>query len=261
MPLLNDLSQLHPDRTVSARDTMVSPGAEEQYFEIGRRALDLVMFSARLCDKPHYPEILDLPCGHGRVLRWLRAQYGYAKITACDLDRDSVDFCREQFGAVGVYSEPDLKRLPFGDQFDLVWCGSLLTHLRPDAWLDALDCLIRWTRDCGVIVFSTQGRFLATQLARGEGAFADNVDVGALLTSFKRHGHAFEPYYEDPARSYGISLTSPEYLGRVLQRYPNVILRAYLEQAWGVQDVTVLYKRAGYFEAMADERSTSRAQR
>lgn len=250
MKPLYDLGHLHPNRIVSPRDTMVWPGAEEQYFDLGRRALELVMFSAQLCDKPHYPNILDLPCGHGRVLRWLRAQYDYANITACDLDREGVDFCCEQFRAIGVYSEPDLRALPFTEKFDFVWCGSLLTHLRPEAWLTALDCLIRWTRECGVIMFSTQGRFFTTLLARGQSNIAENIDKSALLTAFAATGHAFEPYFEDPAKQYGVTVTSPEFVGRALQRYPNVIVRAYLEQAWGIQDIVILYKKAGYYEPL-----------
>ena len=35
---------------------------------------------------------------------------------------------------------------------------------------------------------------------------------------------------------------------RTLQRYPNVIMRAYLEEAWGMQDIVILYKKAGYYE-------------
>jgi SAM-dependent methyltransferase len=245
-----DLRALQPNRAVSSRDTMVWPGAEEDYFNLGRRALELVIFSAQLCEKPHYPRILDLPCGHGRVLRWLRAHYGYAAITACDLDRDGVDFCAGQFGAQGVYSQTDLTALPFTAQFDLVWCGSLLTHLRPEAWLTALDCLIKWTSDCGVIVFSTQGRFFTTLLARGQGDFAANIDGEALLRNFQREGQAFEPYLEDPDQQYGINVTSPEFLHRVLQQYPNLIIRAYLEQAWGVQDIVILYKKAGHYEPL-----------
>ncbi|MCF3649482.1 class I SAM-dependent methyltransferase [Synoicihabitans lomoniglobus] len=247
---LHDLSHLTPNLAVSKRDDMVSPGEEEAYFEIGRRALDLAMFAGRLCDKPHFQNILDLPCGHGRVMRWLRAQYDYATITGCDLDRDGVDFCAQQFGAQAVYSERDLTSLPFRDQFDFVWCGSLLTHLNTAAWLAALDCLIRWTSDCGVIMFSVQGRFFSSLLARGEHEFSDNADIETLLHNFSNTGTAFEPYFEDPDQQYGLSLVSPEYLTRVLQRYPNVIMRAYLEQAWGVQDVVILYKREGFYEPL-----------
>ena len=37
---------------------------------------------------------------------------------------------------------------------------------------------------------------------------------------------------------------------RVLQRYPDVIMRAYLEEAWGMQDIVILYKKAGHFEPL-----------
>ncbi|HQY05547.1 MAG TPA: hypothetical protein PLQ52_05750, partial [Lacunisphaera sp.] len=37
---------------------------------------------------------------------------------------------------------------------------------------------------------------------------------------------------------------------RTLQRYPDIIVRAYLEEAWGLQDVIILYKKAGHFEPL-----------
>ncbi len=248
MNLPYDFRSLPVDRTLAPRDGMVSPEVPGQYFDLGRRALELIRLSADLCDKPHYPEILDLPCGHGRVLRWLRAHYDYARITACDLDRDGVDFCARQFGAQPVYSEPDLRRLNFPGPFDLVWVGSLVTHLRQDRWLDTLDCLIRWTRECGVIVFTTQGRCYTSLLARGRKNVSENIDKPALLEEFARTGFAYQRYFEEEHGDYGVAATSPEWLGRVLQRHPDVIVRAYLEEAWGMQDVVILYKKAGHFE-------------
>lgn len=248
MKPLYDLSHLRPNRTVSPKDGMVYPGVEEQYFDLGRRALELVLFSAQLCDKPHYPDILDLPCGYGRVLRWLRAEYRYARITACDLDRPAVDFCAAELGAIPMYSQPDLRALPFAAQFDLIWVGSLLTHLPEAQWLVALDCFVRWTRECGVLIFSTHGRCYTSLLARGQRNVTENINKPALLEDFARTGFAFQPYFEDPTRQYGVSATSPEWLQRVLQRYPDVIMRAYLEEAWGMQDVVILYKKAGHYE-------------
>lgn len=255
MKPLYDFSQLAVDRTLAPRDGMLAKDADAtlttQYFDLGRRALELIHFSAELCDKPHYPDILDLPCGHGRVLRWLKAHYHYARITACDLDRDGVDFCARQFGATPVYSEVDLHRLPFRSQFDLIWVGSLVTHLRRDRWLDTLDCLVKWTRECGVIVFTTQGRTVASLLARGRRNVAENIDKPALLAEFAREGFAYQRYFEStPEEDYGLALTSPEWLMRTLQRYPDVIMRAYLEEAWGMQDVVILYKKAGHYEPL-----------
>lgn len=248
MPLY-DFSPLKVDRTIAPQDTMVAAENPEQYFDLGRRALELIHFSSVHCDKPHYPAILDLPCGHGRVLRWLRAHYGYAHITACDLDRDGVDFCAQQFNATPVYSQPDLHQLPFTAQFDLIWVGSLVTHLRQDRWLATLDCLVKWTNECGVIIFSTQGRTAASLLAKGRKNVAENIDKATLLADFARTGFAYQRYFESNAEEdYGFALTSPEWITRALQRYPNIILRAYLEEAWGMQDVVILYKKAGHYE-------------
>ncbi len=251
MKPLYDFSSLAVDRAIAPRDGMVSPDAPEQYFDIGRRALELIRFSGELCDKPHYPNILDLPCGHGRVLRWLRAHYDYAKITACDLDRDGVDFCAKQFGATPVYSEVNLARLPFAAQFDLIWVGSLVTHLRRDRWLATLDCLVKWTKEYGVIVLTVQGRNVASLLARGRRNIAENIDKPALLEEYARTGFAYQRYFESNAEEdYGMALTSPEWVMRTLQRYPDVIVRAYMEEAWGMQDVIILYKKGGHFEPL-----------
>ncbi len=249
MKALYDFSQLAVDRTVAPDDGMVAADLPEQYFDLGRRALELIHFSSELCNKPHYPEILDLPCGHGRVLRWLRAHYGYANITACDLDRSGVDFCAKQFGATPVYSQPDLRELPFAAQFDLIWVGSLVTHLNRERWLATLDSLVRWTKEDGVIVFSTQGRSVTSLLARGRKNIAENIDKPALLDQFAREGFAYQRYFESNTQEdYGLAVTSPEWLMRTLQRYPDIIMRAYLEEAWGIQDIVILYKKTGHFE-------------
>lgn len=248
MKPLYDFSTLPVDRTIAPRDGMIAPDMPEQYFDLGRRALELIKFSSELCDKPHYPDILDLPCGHGRVLRWLRAHYDYAKITACDLDHDGVDFCARQFSALPVYSEPDLRQLPFTAQFDLIWVGSLVTHLSRDRWLTTLDCLVKWTRECGVIIFTTQGRCYTSLLARGRRNVTENIDKAALLAEFSRTGFAYQKYFEKEHGDYGVAVTSPEWLMRTLQRYPDIIMRSYLEEAWGMQDVVILYKKGGHYE-------------
>ena len=251
MKLLYNFSHLPVDRTVDPRDTMQATDNPEQYFDLGRRALELIPFSSELCDMPHYPAILDLPCGHGRVLRWLRAHYPYARLTACDLDRSGVDFCAQQFGATPVYSQADLHQLPFTAQFDLIWVGSLVTHLRQDRWLATLDCLVKWTKECGVIVFTTQGRTASSLLARGRRNIAENIDKAALLEEYARTGFAYQRYFESNAEEdYGLALSSPEWVLRTLQRYPDIIVRAYLEEAWGLQDVIILYKKAGHFEPL-----------
>jgi len=249
MPLA-DTSPVQPNQLIAPDDGMLFEDRRDEYFAIGRRALELIQFSGMLCDKPHYPRILDLPCGHGRVLRWLRAHYHYAKITACDLDADGVDFCVKTFGATPVLSRPDLAQVQFSEPFDLIWCGSLLTHLPPETWPSVLDCFERWTAECGVIVLTLQGRFYNSLLARGRTDIAENIDKATLVREFAQRGVTFQRYFEAPQSPYGVTVATPEVVGRWLQSRPNLILRAYMEQAWGIQDVVILYKKAGYFEPL-----------
>ena len=79
-------------------------------------------------------------------------------------------------------------------------------------------------------------------------AILSQGDKGALLADFAREGFAYQKYFEPEHGDYGVAVTSPEWLMRTLQRYPDIIMRAYLEEAWGMQDVVILYKKAGHYE-------------
>ena len=54
--------------------------------------------------------MLDFACGHGRVMRTLKAAFPDALLTACDIDRDGVDFCARTFGAAPVYFQRTQQR-------------------------------------------------------------------------------------------------------------------------------------------------------
>src|SRR4029453_1584213 len=93
--------------TISPLDGMYVAGGEAHYFGVGADALKLVRQAMSLAGKENISSILDLPCGHGRVLRYLKAAFPQASLTACDLDHGCVDFCVATFGARGVYSAAD----------------------------------------------------------------------------------------------------------------------------------------------------------
>jgi hypothetical protein len=57
-------------------------------------------------------EILDFPCGSGRVLRFLRAMFPASTITASEIDTEMLDFCMKNFSAESFISKPN-----FGDLF------------------------------------------------------------------------------------------------------------------------------------------------
>ena len=68
-------------------------------------------------------------------MRYLKAEWPDASLTACDMDTEAIKFCSETFGAKSVWDRPQ----PHGlvdelDQFDLIWVGSLFSHLDGPRW-------------------------------------------------------------------------------------------------------------------------------
>lgn len=228
-------------RTISPDDDMLAGGGGEQwYHEVGRSALQCVARALEAARKP--PEdvrrILDLPCGHGRVLRYLRAAFGQAEIVACDLAREAADFCAATFGAVPVYSQEDPSRVPLEpDSFDLIWVGSLLTHLDAPRWTEFFDLFRRCLRPGGVLVFTTHGREVYRRMAEGTQPYLDSWwRVHIVLYQYERTGFGYADYVG--RRGYGISLSSPAWVcGRLLER-PELRLVSVSEGAWArFQDV------------------------
>jgi SAM-dependent methyltransferase len=138
-----------------------SIGGREQYFHCGRSALECIQKALDIASiSPNrIKRILDLPCGHGRVLRYLKAAFPEAEIAASDLLREGVDFCSSTFGATAVYScdEPEAIPLEPGS-FELIWVGSLFTHLDAPLWSRFLAVLRSSLCAGGLLVFSTHGR-------------------------------------------------------------------------------------------------------
>ena len=127
-------------RDISPEEEMFNSN-ESHYFSVGRSALDCITTSLRAAKKvpAEVKQILDLPCGHGRVMRYLKSAFPEATITACDLLRGGVDYCASTFGALPVYSHEQPSKIPLPHAtFDLIWVGSLFTHFDSDYWLEFL---------------------------------------------------------------------------------------------------------------------------
>lgn len=137
------------------RDNMYAGGGEN-YFSAGLSAvgcIDDVLHHAgplRICD------VLDMPCGYGRELRFMVRRFPEATFTACDIQPGAVDFCAREFGAGAAYSRPDLSEVSFNTAFDLIWCGSLVTHLNRDTILELLTLFSRHLNPGGVLIFTTE---------------------------------------------------------------------------------------------------------
>jgi SAM-dependent methyltransferase len=208
--------RIHPS------DTMLSHG-EGQYFAVGLsalRAIDAAVKAAGFTPT----HILDMPCGHGRVLRFLKARFPNAKLAACDLERNGVDFCAAYFNAEGFYSEFDLTKVNLGRRFDLIWVGSLLTHFDERRIDDAIDLFRRHLEPSGLLIFSAHGRGAIERLQAGE---SYGVDAAELLRGYNATGFGYSAY---PGQDHGISLSSPEWVRAKMKGWRELWFG---EKAWG----------------------------
>lgn len=227
-------------RTVASRDEMFVN--EEHYFGSGRSALEWIGLSLRAARRPpdEVGRILDLPCGHGRVMRYLRAAFPRAAITACDLLREGVDFCAETFGAEPLYSDEDPSKIVLErDAYDLVWVGSLLTHLDARRWPGFLKLFRACLRPGGLLVFTTCGRHSYDQSVR------QKTLPPEVVYGYERGGFGYADY--EGAAGYGNSLSSAAWVFGQVGRLDEMRVVLYSERAWDDnQDVFACAREPGW---------------
>jgi SAM-dependent methyltransferase len=240
---LKNLYEQNPPGVIQdiAPDEHMHLGDTAHYFSVTNSALRGIKLAMLAAGKETFQNILDFGCGHGRVLRILRAAFPPAQITACDLIPEAVAYCAQTFDAVPVLSQVDPDQIQLEGNYDLIWCGTVLTNLSRKHWLGVLDLLHRLLAPKGVLVFTTQGRFVADRIRSGIFNYdLDDRELPRLLAEFERDGFAYRNYPTDFLRrqfpveitEYGISIQTPVWVCSQLARYPDVRLLTYTERGW-----------------------------
>lgn len=219
-------------------------GDEAAYVSVGQSAVRCARLALALGQRP--PEgvrrVLDFPCGHGRALRFLQAEFPDAAFTGGDLDTDAVDFCAEAFGATPVYSDPDLSKVAFAERFDLIWCGSLLTHLDAPRWTELLALFERILEDRGLAIVTVHGPGIRANIRAGWNYWLTPAQLQQLWSDCKRTGFGYQRY---PKRDveYGISMSQPAWVLEQVAKLPTLQVVGYTERGWdNHQDVLVVQK-------------------
>jgi SAM-dependent methyltransferase len=225
------LKDLNVIKEISPGDLMYK-SHPAHYFFWGPQALETIAGFRALSAPSPIKTILDLPSGHGRVLRFLRAAFPDAVIAACDVDKDAVDFCARTFDAQPIYSTVDLGAVPLPDTYDLIWCGSLLTHVHADQWSALLGLFSKHLSNSGLLVFTTHGRLHADNLrARKTKLGLSDWAVGAIVSDYEHFGFGFQNYAGE--EGYGISLSSPSWVCSQITGTSGLRLLGYRELGWG----------------------------
>lgn len=226
------LDALGPNATDLITEVAPQDFASRQWrganLEAGASAVECIRDAMAAAGKHTVTNLLDFPCGYGRILRALKVAFPEARLTACDIDREAVDFCARVFDAMPIYSWQKPEAVEIDDRFDLIWCGSLLTHVNSDRWPGFLALFRRCLAPDGLLVLTASGRHLrARHVVQTLSLTGDQVD--RLIGDYDRNGFGYGDYPE--SQDYGIAVASPEWVGKRLDE-AGLRLIKHSELAW-----------------------------
>lgn len=241
------------DQTLDAADKEFA-GSEawrrEHYFRVGADALRLIVANLVANRRPPPPRILDFPSGSGRVTRHLRAFFPQSEITVCDLYESHVAFCARQFEAVPHLSRENLDDVSFDGVFDLVFCGSLLTHLPQRGADAALRLIARSLSPQGIAIVSFQGRH-SDYIQKHKWKYLADRLYDRAQRAVRRRGFGYVDYegsfrtlFAAQAR-YGVALVRPHWVMRALEGREDIRILSYAERAWDDHQDVLVFGRPG----------------
>jgi SAM-dependent methyltransferase len=199
------------ERTVDRRDGMFANNIPH-YFRVGLSALAAIENATKGVEPK---AILDMSCGFGRVGRALRVKFPDARMTVCDIIKEGVDFCASRFDARGVYSTSDFNALKFNETYDLIWVGSLVTHIDAKAIVDFVGFALRHLSPAGAAVVTSHGDFVAGRVferwrAKGAAYGIPADRLWPMMQSFFNTGFAYADYPSQ--KGYGTTFCSEVWL-------------------------------------------------
>lgn len=244
------------DRTLDPGDKEfagVEPWQRAHYFRVGADALCLVVSNLLSNGRPLPSRILDFPSGSGRVTRHLRAFFPQASITACDLYENHIIFCARHFAAVPKLSREHLEELAFDAPFDLIFCGSLATHLPQQGVEAALRLIARSLSPQGIAVVTFQGRH-SDHIQKHKWKYLADRLYAQAERAVRRHGFGYVDY-EGPFRAvfagqarYGVALVRPHWVMHALEGREDIRILGYAERAWDDHQDVLVFGRPGINE-------------
>lgn len=226
------------DRTLDPRDHMFNTAKNgwTDYLAVGGSAMQII--HSILGSGPSYEvkRILDFGCGHGRVARHLRAFFPQAELFFADIDAEAAGFCAQTFGGAAITSNEDFAKLDLPADLDLIWLGSVFTHLDFGRMTSLFDILVAKLRRRGSLIATFRGEHLYRQM-KAETDPNIRRKWHSLLRQYEAGGIGYAPY-EPNNPLWGLSLSSKEQVIGMGRHHPDLRLIGYSEVGWAaVHDV------------------------
>jgi 2-polyprenyl-3-methyl-5-hydroxy-6-metoxy-1,4-benzoquinol methylase len=205
------------NQSIMPNDHMYHAANPKHYFGVGRSAMRCIAAGMEAAHTTQAPKrILDFACGSGRVTRWLRAVFPNSIIVCSDLREDSLQFLKNELDVEPHISDADFNKITFEKPFDLIWCGSLLTHLPQESCQNFLSAARRWISTRGIAVVTTHGREVAKRLALPTQKYVRSVDAPKVLEGFETGEFGYVDYVN--RKGIGFSVSTPELISRMADK-------------------------------------------
>lgn len=226
------------------RNDVMYQGNAVHYLSAGISGLRCILEALDLAGKDlTLGLILDFPSGYGRVLRFVRAKFPAANITGAEIDEDAVEFCARNFATTPLVSMIPITDLKLDCRYDLIWCGSLLTHIAEPEAIELLRFFHDHLVDGGVCIFTTHGKRPVDWIRTGKETYGLSPEGRAeVVRGFETNGYGYADYPYQPG--YGISAVTHEHMRDLAGQTDDWTELLFKEHGWDeCQDVYACLRR------------------
>jgi SAM-dependent methyltransferase len=221
-------------------DGMFMDSGSRHYISVGLSAIRCIENALKKSRKINsIRSILDFPCGYGRVLRFLKAKFPGANITGGEINLKMLRFCSHEFGIDTMVSDVSFDKLSINHKFDLIWCGSLITHIDEESIRNLLKFFHRHLLPDGLCVMTTHGSFTADRIQAKEFDYGlTATEQKTLLSQYQETGFGYTGQELTPGD--GISIVSPDRFELIVDSVVPWVEIDYEHRGWdNHQDVYV----------------------
>ncbi len=213
------------------------------YLQVGLSAMESIQNSVTEYRGKTPHSILDFPSGFGRITRFLRVAFPQADIECAEINKSALRFCKRTFGTDSTQSENDFSKLRLKRNYDLIWCGSLITHLSYERSKTLLSCFYQHLNPGGLCLFTTHGERVEEILKNEELTYSlSQTSIRNLIQDCDKTGYAFTEY-EPPRTGYGLSLSKDATIRKIANSVGRWDLKRFKSAGWDNHQDVYTYQK------------------